>query len=494
MSSHVERSHASAGRPAVRPSGPRTRNADRGAVRRPLVRGLRGRGDQGRASGVRRSAASVGQECRRRRVAVAPRPVTRQAVGGGGPPHARRPGVRPPPRARERRAHRELPAGPARAVESGPDGPHAANPRLIVVRISGYGQTGPLREQPGFGTIAEAAGGLRYITGEPGGPPTRVGLSLGDSIASMHALVGALIALHERERSGLGQVVDVALTESLVTMLEVGHPRVRLPRDDPRADRQHRPQLGADERVRVRGWRAGVHRGEHDEAVPGALPARSAARTTRTIRIWRATRVASGAPDELDAVIADWTGDPDGQRDGCGPAGAQDPGQSDQQHRRHRRRSPDPGPRHDRVGRGRPTRSTAARPGHLPEAVADPGPRAAPGSPARRRHRARSGRDSAVPATPPRRRGRRSATWPARRDRPPTWRLSRRIGRRPDVPRPGGRVRPRPCAHARARVRQQLRAGGQRSGAGVEPEEAEERADPEADGIARGWGSGRWST
>lgn len=95
-----------------------------------------------------------------------------------------------------------------------------ANPGLIVVRISGYGQTGPLREQPGFGTIAEAAGGIRYITGEPDRPPTRVGLSLGDSIASMHALVGALIALHERHTSGRGQVVDVALTESLFTMLE----------------------------------------------------------------------------------------------------------------------------------------------------------------------------------------------------------------------------------------------------------------------------------
>lgn len=94
------------------------------------------------------------------------------------------------------------------------------NPGLIVVRISGYGQTGPLREQPGFGTIAEAAGGLRYITGEPDRPPTRVGLSLGDSIASMHALVGALIALHERHTSGRGQVVDVALTEALFTMLE----------------------------------------------------------------------------------------------------------------------------------------------------------------------------------------------------------------------------------------------------------------------------------
>ena len=101
-----------------------------------------------------------------------------------------------------------------------PAGLMEANPRLIVVRISGYGQTGPLRDQPGFGTIAEAFGGLRYITGEADGPPTRVGLSLGDSIASLHAIAGALIALHERQRSGLGQVVDVALTESLFTMLE----------------------------------------------------------------------------------------------------------------------------------------------------------------------------------------------------------------------------------------------------------------------------------
>lgn len=94
------------------------------------------------------------------------------------------------------------------------------NPRLVVVRISGFGQTGPLRDQPGFGTIAEAAGGLRYITGEPDRPPTRAGLSLGDSIASMQALIGALIALYERERSGRGQLVDVALTDAVFSMLE----------------------------------------------------------------------------------------------------------------------------------------------------------------------------------------------------------------------------------------------------------------------------------
>jgi formyl-CoA transferase len=95
-----------------------------------------------------------------------------------------------------------------------------ANPGLVVVRISGYGQTGPMRDQPAFGTIAEAAGGLRFITGEPDLPPARVGLSLGDSIASLHAVIGVLVALYERQTSGRGQVVDVALTEALFAMLE----------------------------------------------------------------------------------------------------------------------------------------------------------------------------------------------------------------------------------------------------------------------------------
>ena len=95
-----------------------------------------------------------------------------------------------------------------------------ANPSLVVVRISGYGQTGPMRDQPAFGTIAEAVSGLRFITGEPDRPPTRVGLSLGDSIASLHAVIGALVALHERQTSGLGQMVDVALMESMFAMLE----------------------------------------------------------------------------------------------------------------------------------------------------------------------------------------------------------------------------------------------------------------------------------
>jgi crotonobetainyl-CoA:carnitine CoA-transferase CaiB-like acyl-CoA transferase len=96
----------------------------------------------------------------------------------------------------------------------------AERPALVMVRISGYGQTGPYSQRPGFGNIAEAMGGLRYITGFPDRPPLRVGLSIGDSIAALYAAVGALIALQEARVSGRGQVVDVALTESVFSMLE----------------------------------------------------------------------------------------------------------------------------------------------------------------------------------------------------------------------------------------------------------------------------------
>jgi formyl-CoA transferase len=96
----------------------------------------------------------------------------------------------------------------------------ARNGRLVIVRISGYGQDGPSHDQAGFGTIAEAVGGLRYLTGEPDQPPTRAGVSLADSISGLYAVVGALLALRERDRSGRGQVVDVALTESVFSFLE----------------------------------------------------------------------------------------------------------------------------------------------------------------------------------------------------------------------------------------------------------------------------------
>lgn len=94
------------------------------------------------------------------------------------------------------------------------------NPALIVVRLSGYGQTGPYKDRPGFGAIAESIGGMRYLSGEPGKPPVRVGISIGDSLAGLHAVIGALMALHQRHKTGKGQMVDVALYESVFNMME----------------------------------------------------------------------------------------------------------------------------------------------------------------------------------------------------------------------------------------------------------------------------------
>jgi formyl-CoA transferase len=97
----------------------------------------------------------------------------------------------------------------------------AVNPRLIMLRLSGYGQTGPYRDRPGFGVIGEAMGGMRYITGEPGRVPVRVGVSIGDSLASLHGVIGVLLALRHREvNGGTGQVIDVALYEAVFNMME----------------------------------------------------------------------------------------------------------------------------------------------------------------------------------------------------------------------------------------------------------------------------------
>jgi crotonobetainyl-CoA:carnitine CoA-transferase CaiB-like acyl-CoA transferase len=110
------------------------------------------------------------------------------------------------------------------------------NPRLTLVRISGYGQTGPYRDKSGFGAIGEAMGGLRFTTGDPDSPPARVGISLGDSLASLHAVIGALISLlRVKTGQGNGQVVDVSLYESVFNLMEslvpeydlTGHVRTR---------------------------------------------------------------------------------------------------------------------------------------------------------------------------------------------------------------------------------------------------------------------------
>lgn len=111
----------------------------------------------------------------------------------------------------------------------------AIDPRIIMVRVSGYGQTGPYRDRPGFANVAEAFGGLRYVSGFPDRPPVRTGVSLGDSLAGLHAAFATLAAVVERERSGQGQVIDVALSEAVLSVMEslvpeydrLGHVRER---------------------------------------------------------------------------------------------------------------------------------------------------------------------------------------------------------------------------------------------------------------------------
>jgi len=102
----------------------------------------------------------------------------------------------------------------------GPDALHAINPGLIIARMSGYGQTGPYSDRAGFGGIGEAMGGWRYIVGEPDRPPSRMGISIGDSLTATYGCMGVLAALHARTRTGRGQVIDAALYESVLQVME----------------------------------------------------------------------------------------------------------------------------------------------------------------------------------------------------------------------------------------------------------------------------------
>ncbi|RGE45483.1 CoA transferase [Comamonas testosteroni] len=102
-----------------------------------------------------------------------------------------------------------------------PEELHAINPGLVILRISGYGQTGPYRDLPGFGVIGEAMGGLRHLTAEPGRVPVRVGVSIGDTLAALHGVIGVMMALYHRKvNGGAGQVIDVALHEAVFNIME----------------------------------------------------------------------------------------------------------------------------------------------------------------------------------------------------------------------------------------------------------------------------------
>ncbi len=96
----------------------------------------------------------------------------------------------------------------------------AINPRTILVRVTGYGQDGPYSSQPGYGSVGEAMGGLRYVVGDPSTPPSRMGISIGDTLAATFACLGAMVALHSRERTGRGQVVDSAIYEAVLAVME----------------------------------------------------------------------------------------------------------------------------------------------------------------------------------------------------------------------------------------------------------------------------------
>ncbi len=96
----------------------------------------------------------------------------------------------------------------------------AVNPRLVMIRVSGYGQTGPYARKAGYGSIGEAMGGFRYVVGDPSNPPSRAGISIGDSLAATFACLGGLMAIHARERTGRGQVVDSAIYEAVLAVME----------------------------------------------------------------------------------------------------------------------------------------------------------------------------------------------------------------------------------------------------------------------------------
>jgi formyl-CoA transferase len=186
------------------------------------------------------------------------------------------------------------------------------NPQLIMIRVSGYGQTGPYAGRAGFGAIGEAMGGLRYVVGDPSAPPSRVGISIGDSLAATYACLGALAALQYRNRTGRGQVVDSAIYEAVLSMMEsliteydqAGHIRERtgaiLPNVAPSnvyrtrdgemvliaanqdtvfgrlCEAMERSELCADERYATHTQR-GAHQRELDEQVEQWTQARSCA-------------------------------------------------------------------------------------------------------------------------------------------------------------------------------------------------------------------------
>jgi formyl-CoA transferase len=126
------------------------------------------------------------------------------------------------------------------------------NPRLIMIRVSGYGQTGPYAHQAGFGAIGEAMGGMRYVVGDPSTPPSRMGISIGDELAATFACLGALSALHYREKTGPGPGRRLGDLRSRPQHDGIADHRVRQDGLHPRAHRRHPAERGPVERLQDR--------------------------------------------------------------------------------------------------------------------------------------------------------------------------------------------------------------------------------------------------
>ena len=184
----------------------------------------------------------------------------------------------------------------------------ALNPGLIMVRVSGFGQTGPYSGHAGFGAIGEAMGGLRHVVGSPDRPPSRVGISIGDSLAATFAALGAMMALHARHRTGRGQVVDSAIYEAVLTMMEsliteydnAGYIRERTGSILPNV---------APSNVYPTADGSGILIAANQDTVFGRL-AEAMGRPDLAHDPRYATHTARGEhQQELDALIAEWTGD-----------------------------------------------------------------------------------------------------------------------------------------------------------------------------------------
>jgi formyl-CoA transferase len=185
---------------------------------------------------------------------------------------------------------------------------HELNPRLVLVRVSGYGQSGPYRDRPGFGSVGEAMGGIRYITGEPDRPPVRTGISLGDSLAALYAVIGALMAVRARDvlGGGQGQVVDVALYEAVFSLMESTLPEFDVARVVRERSGSALPGIAPTNTYRTADQSYIVIGGNSDPIFRRLMRVIGRPELASDAR-FRTNADRAAHADELDALIQEWT-------------------------------------------------------------------------------------------------------------------------------------------------------------------------------------------